>query len=151
MLYAKTEVEFKQAEENSNKRYAHDVKAKKGRLWNFQVRTELIPNPRKYMNHRTNNIPTHRQTMAKEQILTFEQYLSSLNILKCPVCLECHIEAKPDVQNFSYMCSSCMERKDPNFSSTSICTQYGTCGMNKETSSLMRTETRSFSTTSQKS
>ena len=51
----------------------------------------------------------------KEQILTFEEYLSSLNILKCSVCLECKIEAKPLSDDTNYICNKCTTRKDPDF------------------------------------
>jgi hypothetical protein len=115
MLHAKTEGEFKLAEKNINQRYDRHIKAKKGRLENFRVKTELLPNPRKYLNSKTKKIPTQRETMAKEQILTFEQYLSTLNVLKCPVCLECHIETKPDLPDSDYICSSCKKRNDPNY------------------------------------
>ncbi len=100
---------------NINQRYDRHIKAKKERLENFRVKTELLPNPRKYLNSKTKKIPTQRETMAKEQILTFEQYLSTLNVLKCPVCLECHIETKPDLPDSDYICSSCKKRNDPNY------------------------------------
>jgi hypothetical protein len=91
------------------------MKANKATLNNFQLMTELIPDPIKYTNLPDQRPPTNRETIVKEQILTFEQYLSSLNILKCSVCLECKIEAKPLSDDTNYICSKCTTRKGPDF------------------------------------
>ena len=115
MLTAKTKDEFKKAKGNIKKRYTTHMKANKATLNNFQLRTELIPDPRKYTNLPDQRPPVNRETIVKEQILTFEQYLSSLNILKCSVCLECKIEAKPLSDDTNYICSKCTTRKDPDF------------------------------------
>ena len=66
MLHTETDEEFKAAKRNIDYRYNRHIAAKKGRLQNFRVKTELLPNPRKYLNSRTKKIPTRRQTMAKE-------------------------------------------------------------------------------------
>ena len=41
--------------------------------------------------------------------------MSTLNVLKCPVCLECQIKAKPDLPDSDYTCPLCAKRKDPNY------------------------------------
>ena len=115
MINAKTKREFATATRNIDYRYKRHLDDKKDHLQNFRLTTELIPNPRKYQNRRHLKVPTRRQTIVKEQILTFEQYLSSLNILKCSVCLECHIEAKPETDDPNYKCSVCTREKDPTF------------------------------------
>ena len=114
MLNAKSKSEFNTAKENIDKRYKRHVRSGKGVLRNFNVRSELLPNPKTYANSRR-KAPTRRQTIINEEILTFEQYLSTLNIFKCTVCLECHIEAKALNDDEQYRCKSCVKRKDPNF------------------------------------
>ena len=79
------------------------------------MNTEFLPDPRNY-HHRPGILPpTNRETLVKEQILEFEQYLSSLNVFKCSICLECKIEEKPHVDDPNYVCKQCNTRKDPNF------------------------------------
>ena len=115
MLHAKTKAEFVKAERNISYRYDRHIKAGNAVLENFKLRTELIPDPRKYQNHRRRKIPTRRETMVNEQILTFEQYLSTLNVHKCSMCLECNIEEMPVKEDVTYVCKSCKDRKDPTF------------------------------------
>ena len=85
MLTAKTKDDFKKTKVNVKKRYTSHMKANKATLDNFQLRTELIPDPRKYTALPDQCPPTNRETITKEKNLRFEQYLSSLNILKCSV------------------------------------------------------------------
>ena len=87
------------------------MKAKKA-LNNFQLRTELIPDPRKYTALPYLHPPTNREIIVKEKNLTFEQYLSSLNIFKCSVCMKCKIESKSLVGDPNYICSKYSTRKD---------------------------------------
>ena len=114
MLNAKSKGEFNQAKRNIDYRFDRHVQSGKGVLKNFNVRAELLPNPKSYANSRR-KVPTRRQTIINEEILTFEQYLSTLNIFKCTVCLECHIEAKALTHDEQYQCAACVRRKDPNF------------------------------------
>ena len=115
MLTAKTKEDFLKAKANVNRRYTNHLKANKAVLQNFRVNTEFLPDPRNY-HHRPGILPpTNRETLVKEQILEFEQYLSSLNVFKCSICLECKIEEKPHVDDPNYVCKQCNTRKDPNF------------------------------------
>ena len=115
MLTAKTKDKFKKAKGNIKQRYTLHMKANKATLNNFQLKTELIPDPRKYTNLPNQRSPTNRETIVKEKILMFEQYRSSLNILKCSVCSEYKIEAKPLSDDTNYICSKCTTRKDLDF------------------------------------
>ena len=116
MLTAKTQDDFKKAKTNVKKRYKTHMGAKKAILKNFRIKTELIPDPRKYYRYPGKLPPTNRETLAKEQILVFEQYLSSLNIFECSVCKECKIEEKPAlVHELSYTCGTCKTKNDPEF------------------------------------
>ena len=72
MLTTKTKDDLKKAKGNIEKRYTNHMKANKATLTNFQLRTELIPDPRKYTAFPDQRPPTNRETIVKEQILTFE-------------------------------------------------------------------------------
>ena len=113
MLTAQTQEDFAKAKKNIKMRYTNHMKANKATLKNFQLKTELIPDPRKFVPGKL--APTNRETIVKEQILTFEQYLSSLNVFKCSVCMECKIVEKPPADNPNYTCKECNARNDPDF------------------------------------
>ena len=115
MLTAKTKDDFVKAKVCVRKRYTNHLQANKAVLQNFRIESELIPDPRKYCSLPDQRPPTNRETLVKEQILTFEQYLSSLNIFKCSLCLECKIEEKPHVEDPNYVCKGCTARKDPSY------------------------------------
>ena len=115
MITAKTKDNFKKAKGGIKKWYTSHINSKKSTLNNFQLRAELIHDPRQYTALPDQRPPTNGKTIMKEQILTFDQYLSSLNILKCSVCMECKTEAKPLVDDPNYICSKCNIRKDPDF------------------------------------
>ena len=115
MVTAKTKEDFAKAKVNVKKRYTNHLQANKAVLRNFRLKTELIPDPRKYCSLPDQRPPTNRETLVKEQILTFEQYLSSLNVFKCSICLECKIEEKPYVEDPNYVCKRCKTRKEPNY------------------------------------
>ena len=68
MLTAKTKDDCKKAKGNIKKRYTSHTNANKARLNNLQLRTELIPNPRKYTNLPDQRPCTNRETIVKEQI-----------------------------------------------------------------------------------
>ena len=118
MLSAKTKEQFQQAARNVNLSYTRYTAGTKSRLAVFRVKTELLPDPRKYQFEHIQgraSRPTNRQICVKEQILKFEHYLANLNVLKCSVCMECSIEEKPIVDESKYTCSACTRRRDPNF------------------------------------
>jgi hypothetical protein len=66
MLTAKTKDELKKAKGNIKKWYTTYMKANKATLNNFQLKTELILDPRKYTNLPNQRPPTNRETIMKE-------------------------------------------------------------------------------------
>ena len=56
------------------------------------IETDLVPNPKKYLNIAMR--PANCMILLKEDTLKHEFYTSSLNIKKCEIRLECHIEDK---------------------------------------------------------
>ena len=115
MLNAKTREEFFQAKTNIQSTYVRHIEANKARLKNFRVNTELVLDPRKYSRNSNLSPPTNREIIVKEQILTFEQYMLSLNIFKCSICRECNIDEKPPSDDPNYICKECRARKDPEY------------------------------------
>ena len=87
MLNCDDKKQFKSAIKNIHRRYRNHIKAGKARLQNFQADAEIIPDPRRHKDMII-PIPTNRDVMTKEQILTFEQYLSTLNVSWCSNCRE---------------------------------------------------------------
>ena len=99
MLTAKTKDNFDKAKRDIKTQYNSNMNAKKATLNNFQLRTELIPNLGKYTASPDQRPPTNRETIVKEQIPTFEQYLLSLNTFKCSMCMNEKNQAKPLVDD----------------------------------------------------
>jgi hypothetical protein len=60
-------------------------------------------------------MPTEREILVKEQILEQEFITNNLDIVKCNVCLECHIEKNVLPHQESYTCNKCHKRKDPDY------------------------------------
>jgi len=60
-------------------------------------------------------MPTEREILVKEQILEHKWTTNNLNIVKCNVCLECHIQKNILPDNESYICKKCHMRKDPDY------------------------------------
>ena len=114
MLNCDDKKQFKSAIKNIYRRYRNHIKAGKARLQNFQADTEIIPDPRRHKDLII-PIPTNRDVMTKEQILTFEQYLSTLNVSWCSICRESQIEEKPFVRDPNYVCAACTKRNDPEY------------------------------------
>ncbi len=56
------------------------------------IKTDLVPNSKKYLNNTMR--PTNCMILLKEETLKHEFCTNSLNIKKCEICLECHIENK---------------------------------------------------------
>jgi hypothetical protein len=115
LLRCNTKTQFDRGIRNINDRYNRYKRSNKGMLKNFRIHTELIPDPNRYKNCRIMNNPTNREIMTKEQILAFEQYLTTLNIFKCTVCLECRIETKPASTDPNHICAKCKKRNDPQY------------------------------------
>lgn len=115
LLNCDTKAQFNRVIRNINDRYNRHRRANHGMLTNFRIDTELLPDPYRYRHSQVMDNPTNREIMTKEQILAFEQYLTTLNVFKCTTCLECHIEEKPAPNNINYTCDKCKKRKDPDF------------------------------------
>ena len=108
--------EFKRALKNINNRYRNHVKADKGMLNNIALKDlEILPDPRTYANRENQQLPTKRDVLMNEEILEFEHYLSTLNMHKCSICMECKIQVKPPSDNRGYVCQDCVTRRDDNF------------------------------------
>ena len=114
LLTAKTWKEFQSINNGLQRKYDRHCRENKTVLAHLRIHTELVPDPRRY-EVATAIPPTNGQIVAKEQILTYEHFLSSLNILKCPICKECNIVEKPAEKQCSYKCDSCRKRNDPDF------------------------------------
>ena len=84
-------------------------------LEQLSTKGRAYPDLRKYTALPDQHPSINRETTVKEKIPSFEQYLPSLNIFKCSVCMEYKIEAKPLVDDPNYICSTCNTRKDLDF------------------------------------
>ncbi len=74
---------------------------------------ELAPDLRKYTNS-GQEMPTEREIIVREQLLKHKFAMNNLNIQKCNICLECHIEKDVIIKQDSYTCKKCKDRNDPN-------------------------------------
>ena len=80
----------------------------------ISIDVEIVPDPRIYANSKQ-PMPTEREILVKEQILEHEFITNNLNIVKCNVCLECHIQNNVLPDHESYTCKKCHKRKDPDY------------------------------------
>jgi hypothetical protein len=78
------------------------------------VDVEIVLDPRKCANSKQ-PLPAKREILAKEKILEHEFITNNLNIVKCNVCLECHIEQNVLPDHEKYICKKCHKRKDPDY------------------------------------
>ena len=113
ILMAKTKKEFMREKENISRRYNRYVSTGAPRL-SISIDVEIVPDPRKYANLKQ-PMPTEREMLIKEQILEHEFITNNLNIVKCNVCLECHIQNNVLPDHESYTCKKCHKRKDPDY------------------------------------
>jgi hypothetical protein len=79
----------------------------------ISIDVELAPDPRKYTNSGQER-PTKREIIVREQLLEHEFVTNYLNIQKCTICLEFHIEKDDIIKQDSYTCKQCKDRNDPN-------------------------------------
>ncbi len=113
ILMAKSKKEFMREKENISWRYNRYVTTGAPRL-SISIDVEIVPDPRKYANSKQ-PMPTERKILVKEQILEPEFITNNLNIVKCKVCLECHIQNNVLPDHESYTCKKCHKRKDPDY------------------------------------
>ncbi len=71
----------------------------------ISIDVEIVPDPRKYANS-IQPMSTEREILVKEQILEHEFITNNLNIVKCNVCLECHIQNNVLPDHESYTCKN---------------------------------------------
>ncbi len=98
---AKSRNDFFMAKKNILLRYNRYVKTGAPRL-TISIDVEIIPDPRKYA--KSNKLmPSQREILVKEQFLEHEFLTNNLNIVKCNVCLECHIQNNvlPDRESYT--------------------------------------------------
>ncbi len=79
----------------------------------ISINVELAPDPRKYTNSGQER-PTEREIIVRGQLLEYKFVTNDLNIQKCNICLECHIEKDVIIKQDSYTCKKCKDRNDPN-------------------------------------
>ena len=113
ILMAKSKKEFMREKENISRRYNRYVSTGAPRL-SISIDVEIVPDPRKHANSKQ-PMPTEREMLIKEQILEHEFITNNLNIVKCKVCLECHIQNNVLPDHESYTCKKCHKRKDPDY------------------------------------
>jgi hypothetical protein len=80
----------------------------------ISIDVEIVLDPRKHANS-NKSMPSQREILVKEQILEHEFLTNNLNIVKCNVCLECHIQNNVLPDQESYTCKKCYKRKDNDY------------------------------------
>ncbi len=55
-------------------------------------------------------MPTEKEIIVKEQLLDHEFVTNNLNIQKCTICLECHMEKDVMMKQDSFTCKKCKDR-----------------------------------------
>jgi hypothetical protein len=70
------------------------------------INVEIALDPRKYTNSGQER-PMEREIIGREQLLEHEFVTNNLNIQKCIICLECHIEKDVIMNQDSYTCNKC--------------------------------------------
>jgi hypothetical protein len=79
----------------------------------ISIDVELAPDPRKYTNS-GQEMPTEKEIIVKEQLLKHKLVTNNLNIQKCNICLECHMEKDVMMKQDSFTCKKCKDRNAPN-------------------------------------
>jgi hypothetical protein len=74
---------------------------------------ELALDTRNYTNS-GQEMSTEREIIVKEQLLEHEFVTNNLNIQKCNICLECHMERDVMMKQDSYTYKKCNDRNDSN-------------------------------------
>ena len=101
------------AKKNILLRYNRYVKTGAPRL-TISIDVEIILDPRKYANS-NKPMPSQKEILVKEQILEHKFITNNLNVVKCNVCLECHIQNNVLPDQESYTCKKCRKRKDNDY------------------------------------
>jgi hypothetical protein len=112
LLRAKSKTDFFNEKKNKLLHYSCYVNSGAPKL-TISIDVELALDPRKYTNS-GQEMPTEREIIVGEQLLEHEFVTSNLNIQKCNICLECHIEKDVIIKQDSYTCKKCKDRNDPN-------------------------------------
>jgi hypothetical protein len=113
ILTAKSRIDFFMAKKNILLQYNRYVKTGAPRL-TIPIDVEIVPDPRKYANS-NKPMTSQRKILVKEQILEHEFITNNLNIFKCNVCLECHVQSNVLPDQESYTCKKCCKRKDNDY------------------------------------
>ncbi len=90
ILTVKSSIDFFKAKKKLLLRYNRYLETGAPRL-TIPIDVEIVPDPRKYANS-NKPMPSQREILVKEKILEHEFLTKNLNIVKCNVCLECHIQ-----------------------------------------------------------
>ncbi len=119
LLRAKLKQEFLNAKKNILLRYSCYVNSGATKL-TISIDVELAPDPRKHTNS-GQEMPTENEIIVKEQLLEHEFVTNNLNIQKCNICLERHMEKDVMMNQDSFTCKECKDRNDPNYFIKKIC------------------------------
>ncbi len=109
ILIAKSKKEFMREKENISWHYNQYVTTGAPRL-SISIDFEIVPDPRKYANSKQ-PMPIKREILVKEQVLEHKFTINNLNIVKCNVCLECHIQKNVLCDSESYIFAKNAKRK----------------------------------------
>ena len=115
ILTAKSKDMFSKARKNIVLRYNRYVLSGAPRL-TVTIDTDIVPDPRKYANS-NKRMPTKRDILVMEEILEHKFITNNLNIVKCNVCLECHMQStiiSPSDKDI-YTCKKCHKGKDNDY------------------------------------
>jgi hypothetical protein len=112
LLRAKSKKEFLNAKKNILLHYSRYMNSGAPKF-TISIDVELALDPRKYTNS-GQEMPTEREIIVREQLLKHKFVMNSLNIQKCNICLECHIEKDIIIEQDSYTCKKCKDRNDQN-------------------------------------
>jgi hypothetical protein len=112
LLRGKSKQEFPNAKNNILMRYSCSVNFGAPKL-TISINVEIALDPRKYTNSGQER-PMEREIIVREQLLEHKFVTSNLNIQKCIICLECHIEKDVIMNQDRYTCKKCKDRNDPN-------------------------------------
>jgi hypothetical protein len=109
ILTAKSKIDFFKAKKNILLQYNRYLKTGAPRL-TISIDVKIVLDPRKYANS-NKPMPSQREILVKEQILEHKFLTKNINIVKCNVCLECHIQNNVLPDQESYTCKKCCKMK----------------------------------------
>ncbi len=111
-IKSQVEAWISQCQKNILLRYSRYVNPGAPKL-TISIDVELALDPKKYTNS-GQEMPSGKEIVVKEQLLEHKCVTNNLNIQKCNICLECHMEKDVMMKQNSFTCKKCKDRNDPN-------------------------------------